>query len=91
MGEQCGAAVLPYSVSWPSGTLYTSKPIAIRYDCGWTTAALIPAPIKAAILMICADLYENRESQIISATMQPYAQNRTVMDLLRSWRLEDWF
>jgi uncharacterized phiE125 gp8 family phage protein len=90
-GDQCGSVVLPYGVSWPSGTLYPSNPIKFRFDCGWESAAEVPSKIKAAILMICADLYENRESQIISATMQPYAENVTVQRLLASSRLWDQF
>lgn len=34
-GDQCGRIVLPYGVTWPSGTLYPSNPITIRFICGW--------------------------------------------------------
>lgn len=88
-GEMCGRIVLPYGVSWPSFAAYPSKPIAIRYVCGWTTRALIPYKIKAAILLICSDLYANREAQIVSG--QNYQENKTVMNLLWSKRLWDEF
>ena len=89
-GEQCGRIVLPYGVSWPSVTLYPSNPINIRFTCGWTAAASIPSKIKAAIKLICADLYENREGQILSIN-QAYQENKTVKALLSSSRLWDEF
>jgi uncharacterized phiE125 gp8 family phage protein len=90
-GDGIGRIVLPYGVSWPSDTLYPSKPITIEYICGWTTAALVPFKIKAAILMIIADLWENREAQIVNPTMEPYSTNKTVMNLLASARLWEEF
>jgi uncharacterized phiE125 gp8 family phage protein len=89
-GEYCGRVVLPYGESWPSGTLYPSNPITIRFVCGWTTAALVPYKIKAAMKMICADIYENRERQSVG-TAQIYFENKTVDRLLASARLWDEF
>jgi len=88
-GTQCGKIVLPYEGTWPSDTLYPSNPITIRFTCGWTTAALVPSPIKSAIRLIAADLYENRESQIVE--LASYKENRTVQKLLASYRLWDDF
>ena len=88
-GDQCGRIVLPYGETWPSGTLYPSRPITIRFVCGWTTAALVPYKIKAACLLIAADLYANREAQLVSG--QPYHENKTVQRLLASARLWDEF
>ena len=88
-GEACGRIVLPYGVSWPSFTPYPSNPIVIRFVAGWTTAELVPYKIKAAIKLICTDLYINRESQ--SAGLSGYAENRTVQALLASTRLYDEF
>lgn len=90
-GDQCGRIVLPYGVSWPSFTPYPSKPIVIRYVCGWTTRALVPYKIKAAIKLICSDLYANRESQIVGNIGQGYSENKTVQRLLASARLWDEF
>ena len=56
-GEQCGRIVLPYNCSWPSGALYPSNPIKIRYIAGWTTAALIPKNIKRAVKFAAEDAY----------------------------------
>ena len=87
-GEQCGRVVLPYAESWPSGTLYPSNPIKIRFVCGWLTAASIPSKIRAAVKMVCSDLYEHREQQIVG---QAYQENKTVARLLASARLWDEF
>lgn len=91
-GEGCGRIVLCYGCSWPSTTLYPSNPITITYVCGWTTAALVPYKVKAAILMILADLYENRESQMLgNPNSLAYQENKTVMNLLGSKRLWEEF
>lgn len=88
-GEWCGRVVLPYGVDWPSFAAYPSNPIVIRFVCGWTTAALVPYKIKAACLLIAADLYINREAQIMSG--QNYQVNKTVKALLASSKLWDEF
>lgn len=88
-GEGCGWVFLPYGVSWPSGSLFPSLPIKIRYVCGWTAANLIPSKIKVAIKMICADMYMNREGQ--SQTAFLYKENPRVNKLLSSSRLWDEF
>jgi hypothetical protein len=79
---------LPYSVSWPSGTLYPSNPIIIEFDCGWTTAALVPYKIKSAIKMLCSKLYEGRGEDVLGQTV---SEDKTVMRLLNSARLWDEF
>ncbi|MBU1173750.1 MAG: hypothetical protein KKD44_29620, partial [Proteobacteria bacterium] len=88
-GEGCGFVVLPYGVSWPSFTAYPSNPIVVRFVCGWTTAALVPYKIKAACLLIAADLYSNREGQVLSG--QDYKENKAGQRLLASARLWDEF
>jgi uncharacterized phiE125 gp8 family phage protein len=88
-GEGIGRIVLPYGVSWPSFTAYPSKPIVIRFTCGWTAAASIPSKIRTAIKLICTDLYANREGQILSNLN--YQENKAVQKLLASARLWDEF
>ncbi len=87
-GDQCGKIVLPYGETWPSFTPYPSNPIVVRFVCGWTTAALVPFPIKAGILLIAADLYSVREQKL---TMPNIVENKTLMNLLMSHRLWDEF
>jgi len=88
-GEQCGRIVLPYGETWPSGTLYPSNPITIRFVAGWTTATLVPAKIRAAMLLICSDLYVNREGQLYGQFGSDYKENKAVQHLLASARLWD--
>jgi uncharacterized phiE125 gp8 family phage protein len=87
-GEGCGRVVLPYGESWPSGSLYPSNPIKIRFVCGWTTAASIPSKIRSAVKILVADMFKFREERItgLSVTM-----NKTVQNLLASARLWDEF
>jgi len=83
-GEEKGRIVLPYGCSWPSFTAYPSNPITIRFVCGWTSAALVPHKIKAAIKMMCADMWEMRGEPVIGQTV---IENKTVDALLQSSRL----
>lgn len=88
-GEGIGRIVLPYGESWPSFTAYPSKPITIKFVCGWTAAASVPYSIKAALKLIGTDLYENREGQVLSSFN--YQENKAVSILLASYRLWDEF
>jgi len=90
-GDQCGKIVLPYGKVWPTWSLYPSNPISIRFVCGWTTAALIPYKIKAAMKMIASDLYEHRESFIEASSRTVIAENVVPERLLMSARLWDEF
>jgi uncharacterized phiE125 gp8 family phage protein len=83
-GEAHGKIVLPYAQTWPSGSLYPSNPIMIRYVCGWTTREYVPYKIKTAIKMICSDLYEMRGEPVLG---QSVIENKTVERLLASTRL----
>jgi uncharacterized phiE125 gp8 family phage protein len=88
-GEGIGRIVLPYGESWPSFTAYPSNPITIEFACGWAAAASVPKTIKAALLLICADLWANREGQTLSSFA--YHDNPAVQRLLASQRLWDEF
>ncbi len=88
-GAGPGYIVLPYGETWPTFTEWPVNPIKISFKCGWTTAALVPYKIKAAMLLIAADLYTCREGQIVWQTSPAYSENPTVMNLLASSRLWD--
>jgi len=89
-GEACGRVVLPYGDSWPTDALYPSNPITIRFVCGWTTAALVPYKIKAAMKLICGDLYKNRDATL-TQEQGNVTENKAVMKLLSSARLWEEF
>jgi hypothetical protein len=82
-GEGIGRIVLPYGESWPSGTLYPSNPITIRYVAGWTTAELVPKNIKSAVKFAAEDSYYHGDRH---ETLKPIINN-----LLASYRLWDEF
>lgn len=76
-GESIGRIVLPYGASWPSATLAPSNPIAIRFICGWTTAALVPKNLKRAVKFVAEDLYyhgDRKETlvRVINALLASY-------------------
>lgn len=83
-GEWPGAIVLPYGKSWPTGTLYPSNPINIRFVCGWAMPSLVPSRIKSAIKILAADMYANREINIIGRSV---TVTKTVENLLSSCRI----
>ena len=87
-GEGIGRIVLPYGESWPSFTPYPSNPITIEFVSGWTTAAAVPYKIKAAIKLICADLYEMRGEPVLG---QSVIESKAAQRLLASSRLWDEF
>ena len=83
-GDQCGFVVLPYGVTWPSGTLYPSRPITIRYVCGWTTRALVPQTVKSAIKLRSAKYYENRGEDVVGQTVaEDKAYNQLIWKIPR--------
>ncbi len=83
-GDGEGRVVLPYGVSWPSFTAYSSNPIVIRFVCGYgATGASVPECFKAAIKLLTADWYENRAAQ----TDKPLSENKAVAALLAVRRL----
>ena len=65
-GDQCGFLVLPYGCTWPTVTLYPSKPISIRFTCGYgDTGADVPSPAKTAMKMLISKLFENRGEDVV--------------------------
>ena len=77
--------VLAYGYSWPSVTLYPSKPIEVIYSCGYgADTGDVPGMIIHAIKLIIGDLFINRETVVINMT--PHKLN-TIEDLLYPYRL----
>ena len=87
-GDGIGRIVLPFGGTWPSGELYPSNPIKIRFVCGWAAAASIPNKIIAAVKMVAADLYEQRGEPVVGQTV---VENKVAERLLASSRLRDEF
>lgn len=56
------ARIVPaYGLYWPP-TRYQPEAVTVRYIAGWTTAALVPQPIKQAMLLLIGHWFENREA-----------------------------
>jgi len=84
-GNQCGRILLPYGKSWPSFTAYPSKPISVRYICGYgTTAASVPEIAKSAIKHLCAKYHESRGEDIIGQSVyEDKTYNRLIWKIPR--------
>jgi uncharacterized phiE125 gp8 family phage protein len=53
--------------SWPA-TYAMVNAVVIRFVAGYGAATAVPAAIKAGILLMVADMYENREASVIGVT-----------------------
>ena len=85
-----GRVVLGHNKSWPTESLYPSNPIRITYICGYGVAADVPAPIKAAMMLMVGDAYANRESIIVGQGQTIQVIPNYLQNLLGSYRL-GWF
>lgn len=83
-----------YGAVWPS-VRYSRGAVQVRYRAGYVTdpaadplVAAVPAPIKAAILLMVGDLYRFRESATVTAAAAPaIAMSTTVENLLAPFRV----
>lgn len=76
------AQVVPaYGTSWPA-TREQPGAVAVQYQVGYADANSVPAALKAAILLILADLYANREA----AVGGPIVENPAVSRLLDPYK-----
>jgi uncharacterized phiE125 gp8 family phage protein len=57
-----------YNLSWPSYRAQREA-VRIRYVAGYESADVVPAAIKAAILLMVGHLYANREAVIVGETV----------------------
>ena len=76
--------------SWPVAQ-NTTDSVRIRFQCGYDNSGVspivaptLPKTIRTAVLMMMADMYENREAQV----ERPLTANPTVERLLSQYRLE---
>lgn len=64
--------------TWPR----TVGPVRIEYAVGYADADHVPAPLRAAMLLMLGDLYENRKANSIEAGVTAVVTNPTVDRLL---------
>lgn len=73
-----GEVRLAYGATWPA-TRDEAGAVRITYVAGYGAAAAVPAPIRAAILLLLGDLYTGRTANIVGTIV---AANPTVAALL---------
>lgn len=55
-----GRIMPAYNSNWPDVRSQTFGAITVTFVAGWTSAALVPPPLKQAVLMYAAHLYAHR-------------------------------
>jgi uncharacterized phiE125 gp8 family phage protein len=73
---------LAYQATWPTARLITNS-IRVRFTAGYASAALVPAPIKQAMLLMIEAMYKQRDDG--------EASNQASRNLLDQYRLGDEF
>lgn len=77
-----------WAVIWPiTRGYYQRNAVTIDYVTGFGDApADVPAPIRQALLLICGDLYQNKEASIVGTI---WTENPAVKALLDFYRLPE--
>lgn len=71
-GSTPGTVELSADGDWPTDVLESSGAVKITYTAGYSDSADdVPAGIKAAILMVAADWYQNRENMAAGDLSKP--------------------
>ena len=80
-----GSVTLASNQTFPSlANSQSGQEVRIQYQAGYgDTAGTIPAPIRSAILLLTADLYENPTAQVEMRLQE----NRTLCFLLSMYRI----
>ena len=91
-----GEIVEAHSKSWPS-TRDVPEAVTVRFTCGYESSAspkdydaAVPQVIKQAMLLMVADMYENRETGVIGVSTSKIETSATVDRLLAPYRVS-WF
>jgi len=85
-----GRVVLAEGAEWPDGELYPASAVRVRYVAGYGAASTVPAPIKAAMLLLVGHLYENREAVASGAGVASAELPLGVRALLAPYRAWRW-
>jgi len=82
-----GRITLDDGYTWPNEVLYPSNPIEVEFVCGYGDAGSdVPSPIKRAIKLTLAEMFENRELSIIGTI---HKELDTAKNLLSNYWLND--
>jgi uncharacterized phiE125 gp8 family phage protein len=72
-----------YGQTWPADARDQKHAVRIRFVAGYGDAAAVPAPLKAALLLVLGDLYQNREAQIVGTSVSDNATVKRLVDPFR--------
>lgn len=85
-GPTPGLIVLASTESWPD--LYDRPDaVEVNFTAGYADADSIPKPLRHAVLLLLADLYELRSTQVVGNIVNELP---TVKALLESYRVGGW-
>lgn len=62
--------------TWPGTQLDVRAAVRVRFQAGYPNAAAVPAALRAAILLVLGELYENREASAVKSPTEIPAVRR---------------
>lgn len=80
-----GTVVPAYGTGWPAVRAEDANAVRIDFQAGYGDAAAVPGPLKSAILLLLADLFENREAQAERALAENPAVQRLLLPFRAAW------
>ena len=81
-----GWVQLAADASWPE-IMETINAVRVRFVAGYASAAAVPAPIKAAMLLMIGDLFEHRETAVVGASASAIPLSATIQALTDPYRV----
>lgn len=82
-----GRVILAPQQDWPTAQPSRADAVRVTFTAGYgATAASVPAPMRAAVLLLTGDLYENREAAGVKA-LQGNPAVRRLLDPYRVWTI----
>ena len=86
-------ALRAYDATWPTARCWPGS-VRVTYRAGYVRdaaadplVAAVPAPIVAAVLLMVGDLYANRETVVMGASVASVPMSTTVENLLNPYRV----
>lgn len=69
--------------TWPATQADKANAVQVEYKVGYADSSKVPAPIKAALLLIVGDLFEQREGSVLDGQI---VENPAVKRLLTPYK-----
>jgi len=80
------ARIMPASGTlWPTTVPDVLDAVRIRYRAGYASASAVPAPLRAAILLLVGDMFANREAASAANVTDNPACNRLIAPYRLNW------